>query len=293
MQSSPDLVHLAEALAKAQASVRAATKSGENKFDKYRYAKYEDIANAAKPVLAEHGLSVVFGSDELVPLDDRMVGAQKDKAEHAVRVKVSARLLHSSGEWIESSAWGEGQDRADKAPYKAMTGAKKYLLAGLLAIPTTDDPESDENVGHGGPARNDRAPGSQPSTQPRQQQPAAAAQPGDRLMAAIVTHEATKPASSPTAADLAASRARHEQARQVLASVGQPPVMADPDAQKQITHAFKRAADATDRDQAMRVIATVCGTGVKEPKQVPATKVAELIHDLDVLAGVTPAGVVQ
>jgi hypothetical protein len=46
---------------------------------------------------------------------------------------------------LEFTVIGEGQDRGDKATYKAMTGATKYALLKLFLIPTGDDPEKDED----------------------------------------------------------------------------------------------------------------------------------------------------
>lgn len=136
---------LAKALVKAQSQIKAAGKSGDNKFDKYSYAKLEDFMEAAKPVLSSNGLAVVFSTPEVVAMDDRTT--KNGGAEHAVRVRIEALLIHESGETLTTVGWGEGQDRADKSIYKAITGAKKYALAGLLSIPTSDDPESDETVG--------------------------------------------------------------------------------------------------------------------------------------------------
>lgn len=136
---------LAPALVKAQAAVRAAGKTGDNKFDKYNYAKLEDYYAAAKPILAQFGFAVCFQTDQWEALPDRIT--KQGGTERAVRVRVSATLIHESGETLVATGYGEGQDRADKATYKAITGAKKYVLAGLLAIPTSDDPEADETVG--------------------------------------------------------------------------------------------------------------------------------------------------
>jgi hypothetical protein len=132
-------------LAEAQGRIQAAQKSGNNKYDGYRYAKLEDYLEQAKPILADLGLSIVTGVDELIPLEDRTTA--KGGKEHAVRVKVTGTVFGPGGDCVTASAYGEGQDRADKAIYKATTGARKYLIAGLLAIPTTDDPEADETVG--------------------------------------------------------------------------------------------------------------------------------------------------
>jgi hypothetical protein len=146
MNSSQSIQKLSEAISQAQAKFRAVGKSGENKFDRYVYAKLEDYVLATRPILSEFGLSIVTSVDETVALDDRKT--QKGGIEHAVRVKVTARIMHTSGEWIEAACWGEGQDRADKAVYKAITGARKYALASALGLATSDDPEADEEVGN-------------------------------------------------------------------------------------------------------------------------------------------------
>lgn len=143
--TSPTIDKIAPALAKVQGEMKAAGKSGDNTFDRYRYAKLEDYLAVARPLLHAHGLSVVVSVLDVHRLQDR--ATSKGGTERAVEVLIQARLVHDSGEWIQVLGVGEGQDRADKAAYKALTGGKKYLLAGLLAIPTTDDPESDEAVG--------------------------------------------------------------------------------------------------------------------------------------------------
>lgn len=145
MNKSDSITKLAPALVKAQADIKAAQKSGDNKFDRYTYSKLEDFLDSAKPALAKHGLAIVISNPIVSALADR--STQKGGTEHVCQVQVVITILHESGEWIEVVGHGEGQDRADKSIYKAITGAKKYAIAGLLAIPTTDDPEADESVG--------------------------------------------------------------------------------------------------------------------------------------------------
>ena len=50
---------------------------------------------------------------------------------------------NESGECLSSSAIGWGADTQDKAPYKAMTGALKYLLRTTFLIPDELDPENE------------------------------------------------------------------------------------------------------------------------------------------------------
>lgn len=143
MKSSDSISSLAGALAKAQAEFKSVGKSGENKFDKYSYANLEDYVTAVRPVLSKHGIVLLSSAEEIIPLEDRTT--KGGGIEHAVRVKLTTRIVHESGEWIETSSCGEGQDRADKAVYKAITGARKYALASALNLATTDDPESDDD----------------------------------------------------------------------------------------------------------------------------------------------------
>jgi len=146
--STPPLAtpKLNEALAKAQAEMKLVGKSGQNTFDKYEYAKLEDYVQIVHPVLHKHGLALVSSVDHIEQLPNRPTS--KGGTEYAVRVKLTMILSHTSGEQITATAYGEGQDRADKAIYKAITGARKYGLAAMFNLATGDDPESDEQVGN-------------------------------------------------------------------------------------------------------------------------------------------------
>lgn len=135
---------ISAAIVRAQAGIKAAGKSGDNKFDKYTYAKLEDFFDAAKPAMQREGLALVVSVESCESLPDRTT--KNGGLEHAVRVRLVGNLIHESGESLSMTGYGEGQDRADKALYKAITGGKKYLLASLFSIPTTDDPEADETV---------------------------------------------------------------------------------------------------------------------------------------------------
>jgi hypothetical protein len=139
---------ISAALVKAQTLVKDAGKSGDNKFDKYKYSKLEDFLGACDSALMACNLALSVETVDVINLPDRPT--KNGGAEHAVQVRIRGTLIHDSGETHNVSGYGEGQDRADKAIYKAITGARKYLVAGLLRIATTDDPEADEAVGLAG-----------------------------------------------------------------------------------------------------------------------------------------------
>ena len=144
MRTSDSLSNIAPALCQAQAGMKGVAKSGRNTYDRYTYANLEDYVSSTRPILAKHGLSVFYSTPEARRLEDRTTS--QGKVEHAVEIKMTVTLLHTSGEWISIDVFGEGQDRGDKAMYKAVTGARKYGIACLLGLTTTDDPEADESV---------------------------------------------------------------------------------------------------------------------------------------------------
>jgi hypothetical protein len=139
---------LFSALAKAQGAITAAGKSGENKFDHYKYATLENYWASVQKPLAENGLAFPVSVTKIEPLPDRTTG--KGGIEKVIRVELTGYLCHESGESMSFICYGEGQDRSDKAIYKAVTGGKKYLLASVFNIPTTDDCEKDSDADRDG-----------------------------------------------------------------------------------------------------------------------------------------------
>ena len=99
---------------------------------KYSYMSEANLLEAARPAMVKHGLALMPSCEE-IKVEGKMVF-----------VKMSYTLTHVSGAvWPEKlSMWGSGMDSGDKAIYKAITGANKYMLFKLLNIPTGDDPES-------------------------------------------------------------------------------------------------------------------------------------------------------
>ena len=107
---------------------------------KYSYMSEANLLEAARPAMVKHGLALMPSCEE-IKVEGKMVF-----------VKMSYTLTHVSGAvWPEKlSMWGSGMDSGDKAIYKAITGANKYMLFKLLNIPTGDDPESGLQPEQGG-----------------------------------------------------------------------------------------------------------------------------------------------
>lgn len=155
------------ALAAVQARVKAAAKSGANEYDHYSYAMLNDYCEVIRVPMAENGLALSVDIESVERLTPRKTA--RGGEEQVVLVVVKGILMHESGETLSFTGYGEGQDRSDKAIYKAITGAKKYLIANIFNVPTSDDPEKDSDAERDQAQR--RPPAQRPPQQPPQQRP--------------------------------------------------------------------------------------------------------------------------
>ena len=124
MKTSESIAKIAEALCKFQTEVQDAPK--DSQAHKYKYADLGTILELVRPVMAQNKLSAVQ-----MPCND---GDQ---------VGVTTRLMHNSGEWIESTLFmgvsaSAGMSLAQSAG-SVITYARRYSLAAVLGITQTDD----------------------------------------------------------------------------------------------------------------------------------------------------------
>lgn len=113
-----------------------APKNQMNNFGGYSYRSFEDILEAAKPVLDKNGLTLVV-SDEIVQVGDR------------IYVKATSTVSDGS-ETVAATGWARepaDRKRMDSAQVTGATSSysRKYSLSGLLALDDNKDPDSDEH----------------------------------------------------------------------------------------------------------------------------------------------------
>lgn len=127
-------------------------KDGTNSFHKYTYTSAEQVYRVIRGPLLEHGLVVI----------PEATGYEANGDLGTVRLRL--RIVDTeTGEAIESQWYGEGQDKGDKAVYKAVTGGMKTWLKHLFLLPADDDPEADSSTDRA-PARSKKTSnGSAPS----------------------------------------------------------------------------------------------------------------------------------
>lgn len=126
---------LAEALAKATAKFQPAFKDTSNPVYKSKYAPLENLIEATRAALCEHGLSVL-----------------QMPALSGVDIVLTTMLAHSSGEWITSTFQlpGTMRDRFDAQTVgSALTYARRYAYQSILNIAGEVDDDGNAAIGIG------------------------------------------------------------------------------------------------------------------------------------------------
>ena len=122
-------------LQKIQSELKA-NKGQFNKFGGYAYRSCEDILEAAKPILAQYGASIVL-SDEIVLIGDRYY------------VKATATLKtadesESTTAFAREAVARKGMDES-QITGSASSYARKYALSGLFALDDTKEADTMDN----------------------------------------------------------------------------------------------------------------------------------------------------
>jgi ERF superfamily len=130
VRTSDTLAKLADALAKAQAAMKPAPLNAVNPHFKSRYADLSSVREAAVPALTPHGLSVT----QATGFDER--GS----------FMLFTRLLHVSGEWLESSYPLPMDPGRPQALGSALTYARRYSLSAIIGLAADEDDDATEAV---------------------------------------------------------------------------------------------------------------------------------------------------
>jgi hypothetical protein len=127
---SDNISSLAAALSAAQAEIRPAQFNATNPFLKNKYADLGSVIEAARGPMQKHGLAV---SQQVIG-DGESIG-------------VVTILMHSSGEWLESSvSLPLGEERGKSQAQVAgsiITYLRRYSLASALGIYADEDNDGD------------------------------------------------------------------------------------------------------------------------------------------------------
>lgn len=125
MTTSESINEIAAALAKAQGAMKNATLNKVNPHFRSKYADLAGIRDTVVPVLAANGIAVVQ------TMTDGNDG----------RVYLLTRLLHTSGQWIESLCPIQFVGDMQKMG-SAITYARRYSLSAICGISADEDDDA-------------------------------------------------------------------------------------------------------------------------------------------------------
>lgn len=114
---SPTVGKLSEALSKAQGELGIALADTVNAHFKNKYAPLENVWAVCRAPLAKYGLSVTHTSSR-----------------NGDFIKITAKLLHSSGEWISSDYEAKPRDFTVQSVAALWTYGKRYTLSGVVGV---------------------------------------------------------------------------------------------------------------------------------------------------------------
>jgi hypothetical protein len=149
LHPQPDpIVQIATAIAGVMNDIGVVGKSGENKFQNYKYAKMENILQKLTPLIAKHGLVIIQTEVERSLFDN----------DHVIAIKYQFTIVHTSGSVWPDRPMQTGMSRCrdskggfdDKSMNKCHTAARKYFLLALFQIPTGDVDDADSADGQTG-----------------------------------------------------------------------------------------------------------------------------------------------
>lgn len=121
-------------------------KDGQNSFHKYKYASASSYLKAIRPLLIKYRLSVT-------PNVVRTGGDANNPELMGVVMSYTFANIDKPTDLIQVSIASAGSDKGDKAVFKAMTSAQKYMFAQVFCLETGDDPEADTSVDERAEAR--------------------------------------------------------------------------------------------------------------------------------------------
>jgi phosphoribosyl-AMP cyclohydrolase len=133
---------IASKMAAAMKEIDAVTKKGRNENQKYSYVRAADVANEVRHALVNQGIAFTYDVSECRNWEK---ASNSGSMLNYCHIKVDCLFIDSeSGESVTAGAVGWGMDSGDKAPYKAMTGALKYIMRMTFLIPDESDPENEK-----------------------------------------------------------------------------------------------------------------------------------------------------
>lgn len=145
-QCSEQIDQIASAVAAAQAIMENAARGSVNETFNSRYADLGAVRRACIPALASQGVAVLqaphsLGMGEITLVDRPGQSGQppRSEARAVMRVSVTTRFVHASGQWMESTLSTLIADGTVWPMGSAITYLSRYGLAAMAGVALEDD----------------------------------------------------------------------------------------------------------------------------------------------------------
>ena len=122
MITSENIDKLAVALCKAQGEMKGAKKDSKNPHWKSTYPDLLSVCNAVSQPFANNALCFVQGAEF-----------------HDGKISIKTRIIHASGQWIESDTILPPTKNDAQGYGSAITYGRRYGLQALAGVPSVDD----------------------------------------------------------------------------------------------------------------------------------------------------------
>lgn len=123
IRTSESINDIAAALAKAQAEMENVAKDRENPHFRSRYATLAGVLDEVRPKLAQQGISIFQA-----PINGE-----------GNNIGVATRLIHSSGQWIESTVFVQPTKFDAQGVGSVLTYLRRYSLMAVAGVGPEDD----------------------------------------------------------------------------------------------------------------------------------------------------------
>ena len=123
MRTSETLSKFTESFGNAQAEIKFAVENSVNPHLKNRYADLSSVIDAIKPALNNHGIAFMQLPEE---------------SETGI-VRLTTRLIHLSGEWIETTSSCPMPKNDPQGYGSALTYLRRYSLSAICGLYADDD----------------------------------------------------------------------------------------------------------------------------------------------------------
>ncbi len=137
IQTSEQIDAISAALVNAQKAIRNVTKSGKNPHFKSTYATLADVLDEVRPKFAHFGVYIM----------------QAAINGEGANIGVTTRLLHSSGQWIESTLYVAPMKFDAQGAGSAIKYLRRYALMSMAGLGDEEDDDGEAAVAQPQPQR--------------------------------------------------------------------------------------------------------------------------------------------